>query len=322
MKIGYGTYAMQTENIFHALPRLCDIGYEALEINTGDDWPTAPHKLDTATRKTLAKTIQDLGFESPVTMALMPICTQAMNAPPSSKNLTTPVSSPVTSPSAIIPASSSAHSADCTAPGTKSNTSTAINSSNWATALQNTMSSSQPNPMAGHPLDTPQKVDWLMRQTNHDNVKVNFDMSHFHVDGIDLQPSVDLCAPYTVSTHIKDGHRVNGQVRYLLPGEGDFDLVAFFKAVAAAGITVPITRGLSKSPRKSGDSPTTTPGPSPNNVSEHSTTHAQNQVLHRQIRINHALQHPPHPDRSTALGLTRLLRCKRRTHPQPRPPRQ
>ena len=76
MKIGYGTYAMQTENIFDALPRLRDIGYEALEINTGDDWPTAPHKLDNDTRETLAKTIQDLGFESPVTMALMPICTQ------------------------------------------------------------------------------------------------------------------------------------------------------------------------------------------------------------------------------------------------------
>ena len=81
MKIGYGTYAMQTENIFDALPRLRDIGYEALEINTGDDWPTAPHKLDTATRETLAKTIRDLGFESPVTMALMPICTQGDGRP-------------------------------------------------------------------------------------------------------------------------------------------------------------------------------------------------------------------------------------------------
>ena len=63
MKIGYGTYGMQTENIFHILPRLRDIGYEAVEINAGDDWPTAPHKLDAGSREALAKTIEDLGFE-------------------------------------------------------------------------------------------------------------------------------------------------------------------------------------------------------------------------------------------------------------------
>ena len=80
-----------------------------------------------------------------------------------------------------------------------------------------------------------------MKQTNHNNVKVNFDISHFYVDGFDLQTSVDLCAPYTVSTHIKDGHRVDGKVQYQLPGEGTLDLIAYFKAVAAAGITVPIT---------------------------------------------------------------------------------
>ena len=241
MKLGYGTYAMQTENILDALPRLRDMGYEALEINTGDDWHTAPHKLDTAARETLAKTIEDLGFESPVTMALMPICTQGDGRPAILEKFD----------AACILASDLAFG---DSPGIIVSTLGGLNGA-WddvkhtycdqlvelgdRAAKHNVILATEPH--AGHPLDTPQKVDWLMRQTDHDNVKVNFDMSHFHVDGIDLQPSVDLCAPYTVSTHIKDGHRVNGQVRYLLPGEGDFDLVAYFKTVAAAGIAVPIT---------------------------------------------------------------------------------
>ena len=50
------------------------------------------------------------------------------------------------------------------------------------------------------------------------------------------------CASLTPSPPTsKTATASNGQVRYLLPGEGDFDLVTFFKAVAAAGITVPIT---------------------------------------------------------------------------------
>lgn len=241
MKLGYGTYAMQNLNIFDALPRLRKIGYEALEISTGDDWHTAPHKLDNASREKLVKTIQDLGFESPVTMALLPICTQGDERPGILEKFD----------AACILASDLNFS---DGPGILVSTLGGLKGP-WdevnntlcdllieladRAAKFNVILSTEPH--AGQLVDTPDKVDWLMKQTNHDFLKVNFDMSHFHVDNIDLQKSVDLCAPYTVSTHIKDGHRVDGKVRYLLPGEGTLDLVAYFKAVADAGITVPIT---------------------------------------------------------------------------------
>ena len=241
MKIGYGTYGMQTENIFHILPRLRDIGYEAVEINAGDDWPTAPHKLDAGSREALAKTIEDLGFESPVAMALLPICTQGDERPAILEKFD----------AACILARDLAHG---NAPGILVSTLGGLTGA-WnavkhtyceqlaelgdRAAAHNVILAVEPH--AGHPLDTPHKVDWLMRHTDLDHVKVNFDISHFHVDHFDLQTSVDLCAPYTVSTHIKDGHRAHGKVRYQLPGEGNLDLVAYFKAMAAAGIAVPIT---------------------------------------------------------------------------------
>ncbi len=241
MKIGYGTYGMQTENIFDALPRLRRIGYEALEINTGDDWQTAPHKLDAASREALAKTIEDLGFESPVTMALLPICTQGDERPDILKKFDA---------ACILARDLARRDARGILVSTLGGLTGAWDAVKHIfcdqlielgdrAARHNVILAAEPH--AGHQLDTPHKVDWLMRQTDHDNVKVNFDMSHFHVDGFDLETSVDLCAPYTVSTHIKDGHRVAGAVRYLLPGEGSLDLVAYFKAVAAAGIAVPIT---------------------------------------------------------------------------------
>ena len=241
LKLGYGTYGMQNLNIFDALPRLREIGYEALEISTGDDWHTAPHKFDNTSREKLVKNIQDLGFESPVTMALLPICTQGDERPAILKKFD----------AACILANDLNFS---NGPGILVSTLGGLKGS-WdevkntlcdllielgdRAAKHNVILATEPH--AGQLVDTPEKVDWIMKQTHHDHVKINFDMSHFHVDNIDLQTSVDLCAPYTVSTHIKDGHRVDGKVQYQLPGEGTLDLVAYFKAIAVAGITVPIT---------------------------------------------------------------------------------
>ena len=95
-------------------------------------------------------------------------------------------------------------------------------------------------PHAGGEFDTPEKAVWLMQQTRHDYLKLNFDISHFVCQGIDLQRSVDLCVPYAVHTHVKDGYMENGNVRYQLPGDGEMDLTAYMKVVSDAGLKVPV----------------------------------------------------------------------------------
>ena len=241
MKIGYGTYAMQTENIFDALPRLREIGYEALEISTGDDWHTAPHKFDSASREKLVKNLQDLGFESPVTMALLPICTQGdeRSAILEKFEAACKLASDLnySEGSGIIVSTLGGIKGDWD--DIKNTMCNQLIELGDIAAKHSVILAIEPH--AGQHVDTPQKVDWMMKQINHEYVKVNFDMSHFHVDGFDLKPSIDLCAPYTVSTHIKDGARVDGKVQYALPGEGTLDLVEYFKLCAAADITVPIT---------------------------------------------------------------------------------
>ena len=74
MKIGYGTYGMPDEDVFDALPRLKAMGYEAVEININDDWPTAPLKLDGDTRKKLVDALQQEGFPPPVLMNGLAVC--------------------------------------------------------------------------------------------------------------------------------------------------------------------------------------------------------------------------------------------------------
>lgn len=76
MRLGYSTYAMQRLDIFEALPRTRSIGYDALEISVGDDWPTAPRKLDSAARKKLVNLLKGLDFSPPALFGPVPTCAQ------------------------------------------------------------------------------------------------------------------------------------------------------------------------------------------------------------------------------------------------------
>ena len=241
MKIGYGTYGMQKLDVFEVLPRLRDIGYEAVELQVGDDWCTAPHKLDTAARGKLTEALKAQDFPPPVLMAGLAVCARGGERPAMLERFD----------EACILARD-LNFAD--APAVIVSTLGGLND-DWETekgwicesllelsqrlATHNVILGIEPH--AGQIFDTPEKAAWVMQQTDHPCLKLNFDISHFHVLDIDMHHSIDLCAPYAAATHIKDGRMVDGKVQYQLPGDGSLDLAAYFKAVATAGLTVPIT---------------------------------------------------------------------------------
>ena len=55
--------------------------------------------------------------------------------------------------------------------------------------------------------------------------------------GIDIETSVAALAPATVHTHVKDERGTAPDFEFLIPGEGDFDYVAYLKAMQAHGYT-------------------------------------------------------------------------------------
>ena len=69
---------------------------------------------------------------------------------------------------------------------------------------------------AGTDFETPEKAAWIIEQTQHPNLKLDLDISHFYVEGAEVVHSVDLCAP-----HFRNGPhqgRVQGRGRHpLLP---------------------------------------------------------------------------------------------------------
>ena len=91
-------------------------------------------------------------------------------------------------------------------------------------------------PHVGNMLDTPPKVLRLLEHFDTPHLKVNFDISHFNVMGIDIETSVSAMAPVTAHTHVKDERGTVPDYEFLIPGEGEFDYVTYLKAMGPARI--------------------------------------------------------------------------------------
>ena len=238
--LGYSTYGMQGLDVFEVLPRVRDLGYAAMEICVRSGWSTSPECFGGGPRQRLVATFQDLGFPPPPLMDDLPICAESGDRPEMLKRAdrTFKMADDLNfSDRPAVVTTTLGH------PEPK------WNGGKWAirdaflevadlAAKYDVIVAAEPH--AGGEFDTPEKAEWLIENTGHDHLKLNFDISHFVAQGIDLQHSVDICAPYAVHTHVKDGYMENGNVFYQLPGDGDLDLVAYMQAISSAGISVPV----------------------------------------------------------------------------------
>lgn len=246
MQIAYSTYALQGVDPFAALERVRQIGYEGLEINCGPDWPTALERFGTEARSRLRDALQGAGFPPPVIMHLIDLCAVDEDADAKASLLADTCrlahdlsweDRPPVVTTTLGPQAESWDASKEAVAGRLRRYADLVTVENCILAVE---------PHVGQELDTPQKARWLMDAVDHPRVRLNFDYSHYLVQGIELQQSLDLTADFSVHTHIKDGRMVDGKVQFALPGDDRLDLVAYLRAVRAAGLDVPITVEVSR----------------------------------------------------------------------------
>jgi sugar phosphate isomerase/epimerase len=253
MKIAYGTYGMPGMPMMEALPRLKRMGYEGVELCVGERYTTAPGKLSAADRKALRKCLMDLGLELPALMILSRIM--------------------VTNPDEYRKELDAFHAAgelarDLTLGSAPPVLTTVLGGGNqtwekdynqivervaeWAQAAAKHGTKFALEPHVGGLLDRPERAIAILKAVNSPALGLNFDISHFAVQGMPMGPTVAALAPHAIHTHVKDGRMENGKVKFLLPGEGDFDYAAYFRAMAKAGwkgcITVEISGMIFNAP--------------------------------------------------------------------------
>jgi inosose dehydratase len=94
-------------------------------------------------------------------------------------------------------------------------------------------------------LDTPDRAVELLRAIDSPYLKLNFDISHFNVQGIPIAESVAALARHSVHTHVKDERGRAPNHEFLIPGEGEFDYVEYLRQMQAHGYDGYITAEVS-----------------------------------------------------------------------------
>ncbi|MBX3053423.1 MAG: sugar phosphate isomerase/epimerase [Caldilineaceae bacterium] len=90
-------------------------------------------------------------------------------------------------------------------------------------------------PHIGAAIETPDLMAEVLDQIDSPAIRVNFDISHFNVMGIPIEESVAKMLPYTAHTHVKDERGRTPDYEYVVPGEGEFDYVAYLQAMKRGG---------------------------------------------------------------------------------------
>jgi sugar phosphate isomerase/epimerase len=239
--LGYSTYALKMVDPFEAVQLIKDVGFEALEICAAEGWPSFPEIFSNIQQNDLGKLAQDLGFPSPILFALIDVCaphSDRMAMLELTKKKFEMVQRMHHDDSPILITTTPGHSAPPWESGKDQIRDAFLSLADVAAEFDIVVSIEA---HAGTDFETPEKAVWMMEQTQHPNLKLDLDISHFVVEGSDMVHSIQLCAPFSSMIHIKDGEKVKGQVEFCLPGEGGIDIPGFLAALHANNLrTMPV----------------------------------------------------------------------------------
>ena len=246
MKLGYCTWGMPTVPVNTFIPFLAQLGYDGIELTVIPGYTTALSLLDAAERKRIAGLLKEYRLALPaiaghthmverdpdtaalhwsrLTAAVDLALDWAQDAGPPAVDTTvggTPAQWDELKPLMIE------RVGELVRYGEQRGVVIAI------------------EPHVGSMLDTPARVLELLDAVPSPYLKLNFDISHFNVMGIPIAESVGALARHTVHTHVKDERGVVPDYQFLIPGEGEFDYVAYLQAMREHGYTGFITAEIS-----------------------------------------------------------------------------
>jgi len=246
MLLAFSTWGMQKTPIDVAVAHCAALGYDGLELTVIPRWPTDAATMDTAERKRIRKLYDDHHLD---------LCGLSGNTPLLKGDAAERAQNIETFKTYLALAAELQH------PGERLSVSTTSAGApgSWdavkdelvklfgaaATYAEQTGTIVGVEPHVSNALHTPEQAIWLAEQVHSPALGIHFDISHFNVQGMDMEAAVAKLVPYTVHTHVKDERGIAPDHEFLIPGEGEMDYVGYLRAMDRAGwkeyITVEIS---------------------------------------------------------------------------------
>lgn len=236
MQLSYSTWGMPQAPIDVAVAHCAALGFDGLELTVIPGWSTDAATLDTAARRRIRRLYDDHRLE---------LCGLAGNTPQ-------------LSPDAAEHERNLARfqgyldlAAELQRPGERLTVSTTSGGhpEDWervketlaerfgelATYAERAGVVVGMEPHVGAALHCPEQAIWLLDQINSPALTIHFDISHFNVQGMAMEPVIAQLAPRSRHTHVKDERGIAPNHEFLIPGEGEMDYPRYLRAMQAAG---------------------------------------------------------------------------------------
>lgn len=240
LRLGYATYGMQEADLFAAIPRLVELGYSALELSVHTGTPADPIVLDTDGRAELRALLEAHDLPTP---HLMDLSVEALATGDARTESQARFREACVFADALridrtpvlkMPMRGEQPTWD----GNEHDIAAQFLELADIAAEHDVIFA--PEPHVGTCFETPEKGHWLMTNTDHQHLGLALDISHFPATCFDVQQAVELCAPYAVTTHVKDTVVRDGEFRFRLPGVTGFDYEWYCRALLDHGYDGPI----------------------------------------------------------------------------------
>ena len=100
-------------------------------------------------------------------------------------------------------------------------------------------------PHIGLFIDTPEKMLHLISLIESPSLKVNFDVSHFAILGLEIPKVIRKLSEHIVHTHLKDVKGVYPDFQFCIPGEGELNIKEFILSLKESGYDGFVTSEIS-----------------------------------------------------------------------------
>jgi sugar phosphate isomerase/epimerase len=236
MWLSYSTWGMQTVPIDVAVAHCASLGFDGLELTVIPGWPTDAASLDRAARQRIRSLYDDHGLA---------LCGFSGNEPLLADGPAEAVDALARFRAYLDLA------AEMQLPGERLivTTTSGGQHGDWERSRgalverlgtlaehaqqQGVMVGIEPHVATA--LHTPEQAIQVLEEVASPALTVHFDISHFNVQGMDMEETVALMAPYSLHTHIKDERGLWPDHEFLIPGEGEMDYVRYLRAMDRAG---------------------------------------------------------------------------------------
>ena len=239
ISLGFSLYGMKTLPAAQALSECARIGYRNVELALMTGFPTDPAKLAAADRKAIKEQVAALGLT--VSSLLVNIALVGDDKAQAAAIETIgfagqfareldPVNPPLIQ----------------TVMGGKPESwetlkeSMAARLRAWGVAAAAANATVAVKGHVAHAVNSPDRLLWIIRETQSPAIVVAYDHSHFELGGIPMEESWRLLGPQARFIHVKEAVREGAAVKFLLAGEGQTDYRRYFQRLLESGYRGPV----------------------------------------------------------------------------------